>query len=436
MRRLVTGLSVAGLVAAMTLGSAVVFGRSSSAPAAASAPAGLTDIAGLQKRLREEPHDAPSWAALGAAYVDQARVTADPTYYPKAEEVLNRSLREQPSDNDAAEAGLGALAAARHDFHLALQYADQALAINPYGQQGAAIRVDALVELGRYDEALKAAQQADATKPGIPIFTRLAYVRELRGDTDEARRVLGLADASATAPGDRAYIAAQLGELAWNEGDLTTADSEYGQALRVSPAYVPALEGRARVEAARGDIAGALRDRAEVVRRLPLPSYLTAYGELLESQGRTAEARQQYAVATAWDRLAKANGVQADLDIALFESDHGDKAEALRAARAERDRRCPGPVDLQCSVHTADAVAWALHVNGMDADALVQARQATGTGYRNPVFRYHLGMIEKSLGRRDDARRDLAEALRLNPHFSPLWAPQAAAALKELGGAP
>jgi ABC-type lipopolysaccharide export system ATPase subunit len=41
-------------------------------------------------------------------------------------------------------------------------------------------------------------------------------------------------------------------------------------------------------------------------------------------------------------------------------------------------------------------------------------------------------MIELSLGRRRDARRDLAAALALNPHFSPLDAPAAAAALKRL----
>jgi hypothetical protein len=44
-------------------------------------------------------------------------------------------------------------------------------------------------------------------------------------------------------------------------------------------------------------------------------------------------------------------------------------------------------------------------------------------------------MIEKALGLRDDARRDLTAALRLNPHFSPLQVPRAKAALAELGDA-
>ncbi len=44
-------------------------------------------------------------------------------------------------------------------------------------------------------------------------------------------------------------------------------------------------------------------------------------------------------------------------------------------------------------------------------------------------------MIEKTLSRTAEARRDLTAALRLNPHFSALHAPLAKAALASLGGA-
>jgi Flp pilus assembly protein TadD len=163
-----------------------------------------------------------------------------------------------------------------------------------------------------------------------------------------------------------------------------------------------------------------------VVTRLPLPGYLTEYGELLRSAGHPAEASQQYAVARTWVRLAKASGVATDLETALFAADHGGKTEALAAAQAEWARRH--------SVHVADALAWALHVNGRDAEALRYAKLANGLGYHNALFRYHQGMISKSLGRTADARRDLTAALRLNPHFSALHAPLAKAALASLGG--
>jgi tetratricopeptide (TPR) repeat protein len=378
-------------------------------------------IGRLQRHLRAQPRDAGGWATLGLSYVEQARVTADPSYYPKAEAALGRSLRARPADNDTAHAGLAALAAARHDFATALTQADQALAVNPYGQHALAVRIDALVELGRYADAMAAAKHADAVAPGTPILTRLAYVNELSGHVGEARRILGLAAASATDPGDQAYVHDQLGELAWNSGHLTTAAREFGLALRHDPSYLPAVDGRARVRAARGDVAGALADHRTVVATLPLPQYLTGFGDLLAARGRTDEAARQYSVAGAWATIAKAGGVTTDLETALYDADHGDHTRSLRAARAEWARRH--------SVHVADALGWALHVNGRDAEALPYARRANATGYRNAAFRYHLGVVEQGLGRRSDARRDLARALALNRDFSPLYAPRARALL-------
>jgi hypothetical protein len=39
------------------------------------------------------------------------------------------------------------------------------------------------------------------------------------------------------------------------------------------------------------------------------------------------------------------------------------------------------------------------------------AELANGLGYRNALFRYHEGMIEKALGRTADSRRGLTAAL-------------------------
>ncbi|PWI19497.1 hypothetical protein DI272_39080 [Streptomyces sp. Act143] len=385
-----------------------------------------TSIASLQDHLRSQPKDFGGWATLGLAYVEQARTKGDPSRYAQADRALERSLKLRP-DNEQALAGRAALAAARHDFGDALKYADQVLRQNPYDERALSSRVDALVELGRYDEAAQAADTADARKPGVPVFTRYAYVRELRGDVTAAERVLEQALGSATTPGDVAYVAAQLGQLAFNQGDYDTALTHYARALAADEDYVPALEGRARAQAASGDRAGAIKNMADVVARYPLPGPLVELGELYEQAGNQEQADDQYALVDAWTALARANGVNADLDTALAAADHGDKAAALRAARAEWQRRH--------TVHTADALAWALHVNGKDAEALPHAREATATGYRNAAFLYHRGMIERATGRTKDARTHLTAALKLNPGFSPLGAAEARAALKTLEAA-
>ncbi|MFG2950568.1 tetratricopeptide repeat protein [Streptomyces adustus] len=425
------------LAVALTAGSIAVGAVRDSRPVAAATPAAVSPallgsgdlnagIAALQTHLRAQPRDFGSWATLGLAYVEQARTQGDPSRYPQAEQAFSRSLALAP-DNDPALAGRAALAAARHDFKNALVYADRALKQNPYSERALCSRIDALVELGRYDDAQKAADLADARHPGVPVFTRYAYVHELRGDVATARRVLRQALDTATSPGDVAYVSTQLGQLAWNQGDDRSALDYYARALGADENYLPALEGRARAQAASGDRGDAITGMENVVSRYPLPGPLVELGELYEARGAEgdrAKAGDQYALVEAWIALARANGVDADLDTALAAAEHGDAKAALRAARAEWARRH--------TVHTADALGWALHVNGRDAEALTHAREATATGYRNASFLYHRGMIELATGHPADARTHLTAALKLNPGFSPLGARAARAALKSL----
>ncbi|CAM5715474.1 hypothetical protein SPURM210S_00034 [Streptomyces purpurascens] len=432
----------AALLAVALTGGAIAFGgagngRAGGDAAAVSAAGALSPgvlargdldagIASLQKHLRAQPRDFGSWATLGVAYVEQARTKGDPSRYPQAERALKRSLELEPG-NDPALAGQGALAAARHDFPGALEYADRALKQNPYNERALCTRIDALVELGRYDDAAKAADTADDRRPGVPVFTRYAYVRELRGDVRTARDVLERALDAADSPADIAYVATALGQLAWNQGDYKAALGHYARALAADDSYLPALEGRARAAAADGDRAAAVKGLEQVVARFPLPGPLVALGELYEDRGADgdrAKAGDQYALVDAWTALARAGGVNADLDSAMAAADHGDKKEALRSARAEWDRRH--------SVHTADALAWALHVNGRDEEALPYARRATATGYRNAAFLFHRGIIERATGDEREARDHLKAALDLNPGFSPLGAREARTALKDL----
>src|SRR5262249_17657785 len=178
-------------------------------------------------------------------------------------------------------------------------------------------------------------------------------------------------------------------------------------------------------QAATGERDEAIKGLETVVSRYPLPGPLVELGELYEARGAAgdrARARDQYALVDAWIGLARANGVNADLDTALAAADRGDKAAAVGGPRAEGARRH--------TVHTADALAWALHVNGHDQEALFYARSATATGYRSAAFLYHRGIIELATGHAEDGRASLTAALKLNPGFSPLGAAAARKALE------
>jgi tetratricopeptide (TPR) repeat protein len=292
-----------------------------------------------------------------------------------------------------------------------------------YGVMG-----DALVELGRYDEAFSTIQTMVDTTPDLSSYARAAYARELQGDVDGAEQIMQLALQAAPTLVDSAWVLNQLGDLAFNRGDLAAARERYRRALAADPSFVPPAAGLARVDAAEGHDDRAIEGYVDVVARYPSPEYVVALIDLYTVTGRTEDAGREIDLLHAEEQLFQANGVNVDLEVALFSADHGlDLADGLGAARTEWSRRQ--------SIQVADALAWQLHANGRDREALGYANKALALGTRNASFHYHRAVIEEALGRRDAARADLAAALDINPSFSTLWSGHAAEQFAALGGA-
>ncbi len=384
-------------------------------------------IAYLQQRLSTIPDDWKSYASLGQAYVQQGRVTADPTYYPKAQGALERSLALQPESNEGALVGMAALAAARHDFDAALRYGEQARRVNRFDANVYGVIGDAEVELGRYPRAFATFQRMVDIKPGLSSYARVSYARELQGDVDGALRSMQAARQVAGSASDVAWASFQIGELQFNRGRIGPARVAYRYGLEADPDYVPNRMGLAKVAWASGDTRAAIAGYTEVTQRYPSPEYVVALGDLQTLVGDRSAAARQYALVRAETRLFAANGVNVDLELALFDADHGRPAAALEAARTEWSRRQ--------SIHVADAYAWALYANGRYAEAAGYARKALALGTRNALFTFHAGMIQARLDHRAAARSFLREAIAINPHFSILHAPQARSTLARLGGA-
>jgi hypothetical protein len=87
-------------------------------------------------------------------------------------------------------------------------------------------------------------------------------------------------------------------------------------------------------------------------------------------------------------------------------------------------------------VHTLDAYAWALYVNGRFTEAHKQIRAALDVGIRDPGIFYHAGMIARAL-RDPAASSHFEQALSLSPRseFAPL-ARKALAGLTSTRAAP
>lgn len=301
----------------------------------------------LQAKLRRTPQDAAAWAQLGATHVELARATYDPQHHARAEKALTESLRLEPEGNGEAFIGRGALSNARHDFAAARDWGQRAVSALPDSAAAQGVLVDALTQLGDDAGASAALQRMLDLRPGVASFTRAAYHFELHGRLDEARGALDRALEAATSPDEAEFCRRHLDEL----------------------------EGRERpLEAYR-----------ELVSKAPSPEHLVKYGKALGKAGRPVEARAQYDLAL---RQLRALGGD-DLTAALLEADHGDPAEALRYAEKEWAKRQ--------SVFTADALAWALHVNKRSAEALPYSDRAVSLGWRDPEVLRHREAILGSL---------------------------------------
>ena len=419
-----------GLVAALALAIGTVGAVLGRTPAprpglgAADQPDRLQQsIAQAQQRLRRLPGDWQTWAQLSLAYLEQSRITADPTWYAKSQDAATQSLAVKPSGNLLALVAQGALANARHDFATAQQLASTVVTEDPYNADAYSVLVDAETQLGHPAAATDAVQHLLDLRPGLPAYARASYDLEQRGLTRAATDLMTRALDTALDRSDIAFTRNQLGDLAFNAGDLATADAHYAAGQKADPSSVSLLRGRARVAAARGDLASALAAYATLTARMPSPSYLLEYAELLRASG--ADPSPQVKLARAAHDLFLANGGVDGLTAAALAEAEGDPAAAVRAAQAEWDRRHFADV--------ADTLAWALQLAGRSSEAIVYSGLATSSGARSALYAYHQGMIELSLGSRSRARAQLAAALAINPYFSPLDAPTARRALADLG---
>jgi tetratricopeptide (TPR) repeat protein len=386
-------------------------------------------IASLQASLRGGDGYGRGLAAtmLGQAYLQKARETGDPAWYPKAETLFEEALAVNADDVEAM-VGLGTLALARHQFADALVWGEQAKAIAPASAPVYGVIGDAQIELGRYDEAVATIQTMVDLRPDLRSYARVSYLRELMGD--RAGAIAAMEQAAAAGSGyaeNAAWVRVQLGNLRFDGGDLAGAGRDYAAALAAVPGYAPALAGEAKVAAAEGDLdrAADLYDRA--VRAIPLPEFLAAYGDVLLAAGRADEAATQFALVEAIQQLNAGAGVETDLELALFAADHGKPDDLPRAVEQAR-----AAVAARPSIVAYDALAWTLYRSG-DLDGAAEAsEQALRLGTRSALMEFHAGTIAAARGEHGKAIALLEGALTLNPYFSVRYAPEARETLAKL----
>jgi Tfp pilus assembly protein PilF len=210
----------------------------------------------------------------------------------------------------------------------------------------------------------------------------------------------------------------QLGLLYLGHAQPRKALVQLNAALMLDPTYYIALDGMAQVQAGLGHLRPALSYERRAVDEVPLPQQVGLLGDLYRATGDHVHADREYALIGVIEKLLAANGVKNDLDIALFDADHGIALpHALALARK-------GYVDRP-SIFGDDVLGWVLARNGQCAEALTYSNRSLRLGTQDALKFFHRGWIAACLGNRAGAALWYRRALALNPRFSVLWAPVA-----------
>ena len=421
------------MVLLVTLGIRAVVRRSSSAETARQEMPALNqratpadrEIRAAQGVIKHSPKLPVGYNLLASAYMQKARETGDFGYNARAEEALKRSFQTAP-DNQHAIRLQAYLLLTYHRFNEALPVAQRAVAQSPKDYEAHGALVDALVELGHYEEAKKAVQTMLNVRPYTASYARASYLRSLYGDTEGAIEAMRMAVQSANPgnPENLAWCLVYLGDELMNAGRRSEAEREYDRALFSFPNYHLALAAKARARAAAGDESAAIELYKRAQERVPSPDTAIELGDLYTRLGRVDEAQKQYDLVEFIERTSAASDTYSR-QLALFYADRGIKLDdALAIVRREREGRS--------DIYTCDALAWVLYKRGEFSEAKKSIDEAMRLGTRDARILYHAGMIYKEIDDPRTAAKYLKLALAINPSFDILQADVAKQTLLEM----
>ena len=366
-------------------------------------------IAVAKKEIEKKPDQFSGYNHLAIALSRRARETSDVLYYAQAEDALKKSLELAPGNMESEKIHVWLLLG-RHEFPAALEAAKALNKKNPDDILVYGFMTDANAELGKYEDAEKSAQWMLNLRPGnLPGMTRAAYLRELFGDVDGAYELMDMAY-QATPPTeteDRAWILSQMGHLRFVAGKTDEADNILKQALIIFPGYHYALGNLAKVRITQkryDDAVVLLQQRYQAAAHA---ENLYDLAEALKLAGREDEAKKAFAE---FETKSLAESIRKDnssRELVFYYADYANQpTRALDVAKQEFGWRH--------DVYTLDAYAWALHVNGQDAEARKQIETALAVGIRDAKMLDHAGEIALSLGDKVAAEHYLEDSAALH----------------------
>ena len=195
-------------------------------------------VANRDKIIADE-NNSEAHVRLAEIFINEARVTGEHGhYYPAALQMLDGVLTKK-INKDLKFRALATKAGVQlslHQFPEALKTGKEAVILNPYNAQVYGVLVDAHVEMGGYEQAIKMADRMISIRPDLRSYFRVSYLREIHGDVEGAIEAMEMAVKSGhPALEETAWAMLTLGELYERYGEPNKALAVYEEILQHRP---------------------------------------------------------------------------------------------------------------------------------------------------------------------------------------------------------
>lgn len=369
-------------------------------------------------QLKADTGDVKAYLNLAAAFIIEGRITGNSSYYSNAAmKVLNKALDGEvltPDQRFEALSLKSTVLLNMHQFKMALDAANEGVALNAYNAAIYGALVDANVELGHYDAAVKACDQMLAIRPDLRSYSRASYMRQIYGDNRGSIDAMKMA-VEAGIPGveQTEWARVNLGDLYLNIGNADSASLLYRTSLVYRPNYPFAQMGMARVARARNNYDEAIKYTKDAIKTLSEAAFVSYLGELYELKGNTAGADKVHHDVVALlekseeeqanNNLVPHNGNR-ELAMAYLNTKNYDKA--LNYAKKDYDMR-PENIDAN------ELMAWISYQKGDFKNASMYAAKTDVTHTRNAFMLFKNALIYAKAGEtlRADTTKKLAMSI-------------------------
>lgn len=359
-----------------------------------------------QKRAKQPERKVAYLERLGWSYIAKARLSFDPGYYKLAEQSAD-CMASYQADNLSARLLKGHVLHNLHRFKeaevIASGLVEQRGRWFDYGLYG-----DVLMEQGRLDDAIDAYQAMMNEYPGPQAYTRAAYIRWLKDDTEGAIELMvkslksmGTRNREATA-----WVLVRLARFEFQLNHTERSLRYLDVALQRLGNFAPALLEKGRIYLAAGENLGAVDALREAAKLNPLPEYRWALIEGLRLVGKSQEAEE-------FEKLLFENGAVEDRrTLALYLASTGQ--QSMRAVKLGLEE-----IENRADIFTLDTVAWALRSSGDLEGAYQYSQEAISEGTPDARLYYHAAVLALETARYSEASSKFRQAALLQHQLLP-----------------